>query len=275
MVNLNAKYQDLLRYIENKAPFIPELSIILGSGLGNFAERITIVAELNSGEIPGYPLSTVEGHSGKIYFGEYSGKKIIIFKGRFHFYEGYTLSQCVLPVFITYKLGCRKLLITNAAGSSNPGYKPGDLMLVSSVNGINIKKELTELTGLASPEGKDGMLRFPSPELNSLIRKAADDESISLREGVYWYNKGPSYETPAEVRMANIFGADAVGMSTVHEAIYSAYLGINTSIISCITNYGSGITGQKLNHEEVIETAALISTRFENLVKKIISGLGS
>lgn len=275
MVNLNAKYKDLLKYIESKAPFVPELAIILGSGLGNFAEKISIIDKLNSDEIPDYPSTTVEGHSGKIFFGEYSGRKLVIFKGRFHFYEGYTLSQCVLPVFISYRLGCKKLLLTNAAGSSNPDFKPGDLMLVKSVNGINIKKELTGLIGLASPVGKDNLLNFPSGHLNEIIKRAAADENIDLREGVYWYNKGPSYETPAEVRMAGIFGADAVGMSTAHEAIYSAFLGISTSIISCITNFGSGITGQKLDHQEVIDTAAVISSRFENLVKSIIRKLDS
>lgn len=178
-----------------------------------------------------------------------------------------------MPVFITYRLGCKKLLITNAAGSSNPGYIPGDLMLVQSVNSINIKKELTRLIGLASLDGKNNLISFPSPVLNDIIRKAAVEEKINLREGVYWYNKGPSYETPAEVRMAGIFGADAVGMSTAHEAVYSAYLGIETSVISCITNFGSGISGKKLDHQEVIETAGLISTKFENLVKRIISGI--
>jgi purine-nucleoside phosphorylase len=270
MVNLNAKYKELIDYIYSQAPFTPEISLILGSGLGNFAESINIVKDLSSEEIPGYPPSTVEGHSGRIYFGEYSGKKIILFKGRLHFYEGYTLSQCVLPVFITYKFGCRKLIITNAAGGANPDYKPGDLMLARSVNGLMIKKELTELIGLASVEAKNHMTDFPSKEQDEIIRRAAEEEKIELREGAYWYNKGPAYETPAEVRMAHYSGCDAVGMSTVHEAVYAAHLGIKTSVISCITNYGSGVTKNKLNHAEVIETADLISARFERLIKKII-----
>lgn len=273
MINLDAKYKELIDYISAKSPFTPEFSIILGSGLGNFAEKISIISELSSTEIPGYPASTIEGHAGRIYFGEYSGKKLLIFKGRLHFYEGYSLSECILPVFVTYRLGCKKILITNAAGSSNPEYIPGDLMLVSSVNSINIKKELTKLIGLASLDGKNNLINFPSRQLNDIIKKAAAEEGINLREGIYWYNKGPSYETPAEVRMAEIFGTDAVGMSTAHEAIYSAYLGIETSVISCITNYGSGISGKKLNHQEVMDTAGLISTKFENLVKRIISGI--
>jgi purine-nucleoside phosphorylase len=269
MVNLNAKYKELVDYLNKNAPFVPDLSVILGSGLGNFAEKIKIVKELSSDEIPGYPPSTVEGHSGKIYFGEHADKKLILFKGRLHLYEGYSLSQCVLPVYITHRLGCSRMLITNAAGGANPDYKPGDLMLAESVSGLMIKKELTDLVGLASVEGKNNMVNFPSAELNAVIKKAAAEEGIELKEGVYWYNKGPAYETPAEVRMAFYSGSDAVGMSTAHEAVFGASLGIKTSVISCITNYGSGVTGNKLNHLEVIETANLISSRFERLVKKI------
>jgi purine-nucleoside phosphorylase len=270
MINLDAKYKETLDFILERSPFKPEFSIILGSGLGNFAESINIIEEISSEDIPGYPPSTVAGHSGKIYFGEYQGKNLILFKGRLHFYEGYTLSQCVLPVFITYRTGCRKILLTNAAGGSNPSYKPGDLMLAESVNGLLIKKELTELIGLATPEGKNNLLNFPSKKLNSIIRQAASLEKVEMKEGVYWYNKGPAYETPAEVRMAFKMGSDAVGMSTAHEAIYAAYIGLETSVISCITNYGSGITDKKLNHLEVMDTANLISSRFEKLIKKVI-----
>jgi purine-nucleoside phosphorylase len=270
MINLNAKYRELTNYLLDKYPFKPDISIILGSGLGNFASSIDVELELSSDDIPGYPPSTVPGHSGKLIFGRYNEKKILLFKGRLHLYEGYSLSQCVLPVYIINQMGCRKLLLTNAAGGANPGFVPGDLMLAESLNGIQIKKELTELVGLSSPEGKNNMLEFPSSELNSIILKASEQENIKLKRGVYWYNKGPSYETPAEVRMAFKFGADAVGMSTVYEAVYSAFLGIKTSVISCITNFGSGVTDKKLNHQEVMETADLISGRFEKLVKKII-----
>jgi purine-nucleoside phosphorylase len=269
MVDLKAKYSALTEYISTRAPFVPDLGLILGSGLGNFAEKLKIITELDSAGLPGYPPSTVEGHSGKIYFCEYKGKNLIIFKGRLHFYEGYSLSQCVLPVHIIHRLGCRKVLITNAAGGANPDYKPGDLMLAVSVNGLLIKKEMTELMGLGSVESKNFMINFPSKELNDMILKAAAGEGIGLKEGVYWYNKGPSYETPAEVRLAFYAGCDAVGMSTVHEAVFAASLGIQTSVISCITNYGSGVTSNRLNHQEVIETANLISSRFERLIKKI------
>jgi purine-nucleoside phosphorylase len=270
MFNFNAKYKELIDYISAEVPFKPDISLILGSGLGNFAQRINIVKELSFEEIPGYPSSTVEGHAGMIYFAEYSDKKIILFKGRLHFYEGTSLSECLLPVFITYRLGCRKMLVTNAAGGSNPDYHPGDLMLAESVNGMMIKKELTELLGVASVDAKNYIVNFPSPELNEIIEKAASIEGVELRKGVYWFNKGPSYETPAEVRMAFYAGCDAVGMSTAHEALYAASLGIQTSVISCITNYGSGVTKNKLDHQEVIKTGNLISTRFEALVKKII-----
>jgi purine-nucleoside phosphorylase len=270
MVNFDAKYKELINYIYKAVPFTPDISLILGSGLGNFAQSIDVVKTLSFDEIPGYPPSTVEGHAGMIYFGYHAGKKIILFKGRLHFYEGNSLSDCLLPVFISYRLGCKKMLVTNAAGGANPEFKPGDLMLADSVNGLNIKKELAEIVGLASVEEKNNILNFPSAVLNKVIEEAAATEKIGLKKGVYWFNKGPAYETPAEVKMAFYAGCDAVGMSTAHESLFAASLGIQTSVISCITNYGSGVTKNKLNHQEVMETASLISKKFEALVKRII-----
>jgi purine-nucleoside phosphorylase len=271
MIDLNFKYKEIINFLDKTIPLKPQLSIILGSGLGQFAEGIKIHKTILTTSMPGYPVSTIEGHAGKIHFAEYGGKKLLLFQGRIHFYEGYLLSECILPVFITYKTGCKKILLTNAAGSININFHPGDLMLATSFNGINIKKELTKLIGLSGIKEKKKVLDLPSQSFNEIITKAADKEKIKLKEGVYWYSKGPSYETPAEIRMAGKLGGDAAGMSTVHEAMFASYLGLTTSAISCITNYGAGISKSKLSHSEVTETANLVREKFERLLKRIIT----
>lgn len=273
MIDLNFKYKDLLNYFKEIIPFQPEIAIILGSGLGEFAKSVNTKKTFSTSEIPGYPLSTIEGHAGKIHFSEYEGKKLLLFQGRIHLYEGYKIYECILPVFIAYKMRCKKILITNAAGSVNLNFHPGDLMLINSFNGINIKKELTSLIGLAGVEEKNRMLNFPSLSFNKKIKAAALEEKIKLKEGVYWYTKGPSYETPAEIKMTRLCGGDAAGMSTVHEAVFSSYLGMETSAISCITNYGTGISKTKLSHADVTETANLVKEKFERLVKRIINSI--
>ena len=271
MINLNSKYRELIDQLKEEIQFQPDLAIILGTGLGSFVDNVNLIKSVSTSSLKNYPPSTIPGHEGKIHFAEYYGKKLLLFQGRIHFYEGYNISECVLPVFIAYKLECKKIILTNAAGGINPLLCPGDLMLIESVNGISIMKELSDLIGISTIEGKNNLLNFPSKDLNEIIRQAAMDEKIDLKEGVYWYTKGPSYETPAEIKMIRKFGGDAVGMSTVHEAIFAAYLGLETSSISCITNFASGISGSKLNHEEVTETANKVKDKFERLVKKIIS----
>lgn len=273
MVDLKFKYKDLLKGIEAQSPFTPEIAIILGSGLGDFDSRIDIVKEIPTNTLKEYPASTVEGHKGKIIWGIHKEKKVLLFSGRIHFYEGYHISECILPVFISHKAGCKVLLLTNAAGGINAFLKPGDLMLNTSFNGIMIKKELTNLIGIANAEKKNSFLNFPDEELNELIRKAAEQVDVDLKEGVYWYTKGPTYETPAEVRFISKFGGDAVGMSTVHEAVFAASIGMKVASISCITNYASGISNQKLSHDEVTETAQLVKDKFAKLVKNFIESL--
>jgi purine-nucleoside phosphorylase len=271
LIDLNYKYKELLELLQKEAPFIPDLTIVLGSGLGDFAKEVNIIKTLSTTELPRYPASTIQGHNGKIHFAKYDDKNILLFQGRIHFYEGYSLNKCILPVFIAYKLGCKKILLTNAAGGINAGLKPGDLMLHSSLNSIYFKKEMTELIGLASLEAKNKFTDFPSASFSNLIKNAAKKENIELKEGVYWFAKGPSYETPAEIKLIQEFGGDAVGMSTVHEAIFAAYLGMETASISCITNYAAGISPVKLSHDDVTETANLVKSVFERLVKRIIS----
>ncbi|HMN49754.1 MAG TPA: purine-nucleoside phosphorylase [Ignavibacteriaceae bacterium] len=273
MIDLSFKYKALLEFLKRESPFEPEISIILGSGLGDFAEQLQIHKSILTSDIPGYPISTVAGHKGKIHFAEFENKKIILFQGRIHFYEGYNINECILPVLISHKLGVKYLLLTNAAGGINKNFTPGDLMLASSFNGILIKKELTDLIGLTNQEGKNNIINLPHPAFNNIIKSAAAIENIDLKEGVYFYTKGPTYETPAEIRFFAKHGADAVGMSTVHEAVYASYLGLQTAAISCITNYAAGISANKLSHAEVTATADKVKNIFARLVKAVIKSL--
>ena len=273
MIDLNFKYKELIEQLRSEISEEPYLAIVLGSGLGDFVKNVKLIKSYSTSGLPGYPPSTIQSHEGKIHFAEFSGKRLLIFQGRIHFYEGYPLWQCILPEFISYKLGSKKILLTNAAGGINPMLEPGDLMLAASFNGISIKKELTDLIGLASIEEKKYFYDFPSSSFNENIKQAALTEKIYLHEGVYWYTKGPSYDTPAEIKMIKKFGGDAIGMSTVHEAVFAGYLGMETSSISCITNYAAGISGKKLDHQEVTETANRVKDKFERLVKGIISSI--
>lgn len=270
MVNLKLLYTGLINQVSTEAPFKPEISIILGSGLGNFASQLEIVKTIPTVELKDYPASTVQGHAGKLIFATYNGRRLMLFQGRIHFYEGYKIHECILPVYLSHLLDCKKMLFTNAAGAINTEFAPGDLMINSSFNAISLKKELTDLIGITSKEIKDSFIDFPSAGFMQTIRAAAAIENIMLKEGVYWYSKGPSYETPAEIRMMRAFGGDAVGMSTVHEAVFAGYLGMQTAAISCITNYAPGIINQKLTHDEVTETANRVEKTFADLLKKII-----
>ncbi len=271
MVDIDFKYKDLISHLNRLKPFNPDVAVILGSGLGDFAETVAVEKTISTKELPSYPPSTITGHEGKIHFAEFEDKKLLLFQGRIHFYEGYHLSECILPSYIADRLGVKYLIATNAAGGVNSDFVPGDLMLVESYLGLNIKNELTKLLGISGVKEKNNFLNFPSHSLNNLIVQAAEYEKIPLKKGIYWYNKGPVYETPAEIRMTGIFGGDAVGMSTVPETYYSAIRGINTSTISCITNYAAGISGQKLSHNEVTETASRVKEKFERLIKRTLS----
>jgi purine-nucleoside phosphorylase len=270
MIDLSFKYQEAIAYLKKESPFTPDIAVVLGSGLGNFADSTKKIKSISTSNIPAYPSASVEGHKGLIHFSKIETKKILIFQGRNHFYEGYGLSDCVLPVLLTKKIGCDKIIFTNAAGGVNKNFIPGDLMLVESFNSINIKKELTELIGISSLEAKNNFLNCPSSRINNFFKETADENGIQLKSGNYWYTKGPSYETPAEIEMIRRFGGDAAGMSTVHEAIFASSLNMEIAIVSCITNMASGISEQKLSHAEVTETARNSAEKFALLLKTAI-----
>ena len=271
MTKLMRKYSKLLKQVKAEAPFEADLALVLGSGLGQFADAVNKIKSIDTSTLPDYPVSTVEGHKGYIHFCEYKNKRFIVFQGRIHLYEGYSLEQSLLPVLIAKNSGAKKILLTNAAGGVADNLHPGDLMLITSFNMINIKKELAQTLGLATLDEKvTARLDFPSKELSEKLIEAALDEKIHLKEGVYWFNKGPSYETRAEIQMVKKFGIAAVGMSTAHEAIFASKLGMQVAAFSLITNYAAGISPVKLSHAEVIETAEAVKPKLERLIKRFV-----
>ena len=270
MLNLNSIYKEMIDFLQSRFKITADIALILGSGLGDFAENLEVLDSISTADIPGYPVSTVVGHKGKILFAKLGAKTVLLFQGRIHYYEGYPIHQCVLPVFIAHKFGCKKIILTNAAGGINPNFVPGDLMLINSVHSLALKNDLSHLIGYPNAESITGIRKMSESSIYSKIKEAALEENINLKEGVYWYSKGPSYETPSEIKMMWKFGGDAVGMSTVHEQIYAVTLGMETGSISCITNLAAGISSQKLSHEEVTETANMVKNKFERLIKRSI-----
>jgi len=271
VVNLKIKYRDLINRVVSLAPFKTESAFVLGSGLGDFAETVTKVKSIPTGELIGYPKSTVEGHKGFIHFCEYENKRFILFQGRIHLYEGYDLDQSLIPVLLAKELGVKNILLTNAAGGVSDNLHPGDLMLISAFNTINIKKEISQVLGISTFNEREFVRHnFPSKILYNKLIESALVENVFLKEGVYWFNKGPSYETPAEIQMVKNFGIGAVGMSTAHEALYAAMLGMEVVSFSLITNYAAGISPVKLSHAEVIETAEAVKPKLERLIKRFI-----
>jgi purine-nucleoside phosphorylase len=250
----------------------PRLAIILGSGLGQLADRIERVANIPYADIPGFPPSTVVGHAGRLVAGAIEGCEVIALSGRFHLYEGHSAAVAGLPVRVAHALGARALFVSNAAGGIRSTLHPGDLMLID--DHINLMWR----NPLIGPV-VDGDERFPDMsapydrELLAILRDVALDARIPVQEGVYAAMLGPSYETPAEVRMLRWMGADAVGMSTIPEVLTARAIGMRVAGVSCVTNHAAGITGQPLSHQEVIEIADRVSESFERLVRGFVARL--
>lgn len=271
MVNLNNIYKITVNSFISKLPFKVDTAVILGSGLGDFAESFESTISLLVSEITNYPLSTVQGHIGKIHFLEYSNRRIMLFQGRIHFYEGYSLMQCLLPVHLSLSAGAKNIIITNAAGGVNPTFNPGDLVLINGFNSMNLKKEIAQILGAGTPERKYLLAEISKSDFYNYVKNQAIKRQILLKEGVYWFTKGPSYETPAEIQFIRRFGGDAVGMSSVHEAIYAVFRGMNICMISCITNFAAGLSPYKLSHNEVQEVANKVKSTFSELIRTAIT----
>ena len=269
-MNLSTRIQNAVDYLRSRTDAEPEMGMILGSGLGDFADTLENRLVIPFTDIPDFPAATVPGHAGAFVFGTKHGKSVVCLQGRLHYYEGHPMSVLTMPVRIMAKLGVKTLLLTNAAGGVNSNYRPGDLMLITdhiNYSGSNpLIGEHHEAFGPRFPDVTD----LYSSGLRLKIKLAAVEAGINLRQGVYIMFSGPSYETPAEIRMARYLGADAVGMSTVPEAIVAAQCGINCLGVSCITNLAAGVSPHKLSHQEVMETAALVHDKFHSLVDLIV-----
>jgi purine-nucleoside phosphorylase len=248
----------------------PTVAIVLGSGLGGLAKAIQNPVRVPFKEIPGFPEATVVGHDGAVIAGSLGGREIVALSGRFHMYEGHSAALAAFPVRVFHALGIRELFVSNAAGGISTKLRVGDLMMISD------HLNLMGSNPLVGPE-QEGETRFPDmtdaydPGLRRIMRTTAERLKIPLREGVYVGLLGPSYETPSEVKMLRLLGADAVGMSTVPEVIMARALGMRVAGISCITNAAAGVTGAALSHAEVLETTQRVSAAFESLVTEFLA----
>ncbi|MEH7390199.1 purine-nucleoside phosphorylase [Bacillus sp. JJ1474] len=269
------KIQQAAQFLKGKYKQQPLIGLILGSGLGVLGDEVEDALKIPYNEIPNFPVSTVEGHAGNLVSGLLNGVPVAVMQGRFHYYEGYSFDKVTFPVRVMKELGIKQLIVTNAAGGVNETYSPGDLMLISDhINNMGNNP-------LIGPNDSQMGVRFPdmseaySKELRMLARKMAENLNLSIQEGVYVGNTGPTYETPAEVRMLRTMGGDAVGMSTVPEVIVARHAGLKVLGISCISNMAAGILDQPLNHEEVIETTEKVKTHFLQYVKEIVAEMGT
>lgn len=262
--------KETIEFIQKKIKdFQPELGIILGSGLGDFADNIEGI-RIQYQDIPGFEKSTVAGHKGQLVFGEVLGKKAVIMQGRYHFYEGYHISRIVYPVKVMKKLGVQTLIITNAAGSVNKSYKAGDLMAICDhINLMGVNPLIGENDATLGDRFPD-MSEVYNHALVDFVQKKGKELGITVRKGVYAAMSGPSYETPAEINMLRIMGADAVGMSTVPEALVANYCSMKVLGISCITNSAAGVHPSRLSHADVVETAAKAKNSFMKLLMAVI-----
>ena len=255
-----------VRAVREVTDFTPEIGIVLGSGLGDFARLVDRKAEVSYDSLPGFPVSTVAGHAGKLIFGYVRSVPVVVMQGRVHYYEGYSMEQVVAPIRLMGLLGAKKLLLTNAAGGVNTSFTPGDLMLITDHISAFVPSPLRgENPQELGPRFPD-MSRVYDKEMGRAVLEAGEKLGESLQQGVYLQWQGPNYETPAEIRMFRTLGADAVGMSTVCEAIAARHMGLRVCAVSCITNMACGILPQPLSHEEVHQTANRVKDKFQALV---------
>jgi len=263
-------YKAAADYIRERAPFVPEIAIVLGSCLGPFADTLEERVSIDYADIPNFLVTSVESHAGKLIFGKVRGRRVVCMSGRFHFYEGYDYEQLVIPVRVLKLLGVKALILTNAAGAVNTAYCPGDVMII---------RDHIKLTGASPLRGPNiaefgprffDMTKTYTPALRELAKACAPKDGLRVHEGVYMFFTGPQFETPAEIRAARILGADAVGMSTVTEALTAAHCSLPVLGLSVMTNMAAGVLDQPLTAEEVDETATRIVAHFSGYVSDII-----
>lgn len=265
--------EETLDYInEYTDSFEPEIGIVLGSGLGDLADKYCDIA-IPYSNIPHFAKSTVQGHKGQLVFADINGRKVVMMQGRNHFYEGHSMSDVTYPIKVMKKLGVKTLILTNAAGAVNKSFRPADLMVITDhINFMGTNPLIgrnDENFGVRFPD----MSEVYSKNLIKIVDAAGRLLKLDLKHGVYMATTGPSYETPAEIKMARFMGADAIGMSTVPEAIVANYCGIEVIGISCISNYATGVSTKKLSHEEVIETTDKVKAKFKELVLLLLKNI--
>ena len=262
-----------IKQVRENTDFVPKVALVLGSGLGEIADRVQAECVIPYDTIEGFPVSTVPGHAGRFVLGYMEETPVVVMQGRVHYYEGYTMDEVVLPIRFMRKMGAEILFLTNAAGGVNTSFTPGTLMM--------IKDQITSFvpSPLLGKNVDEWGPRFPDMSeiydlrLQDLIRAQAKDAGIDLKEGVYIQFTGPNYETPAEIRMARMLGADACGMSTTCEAMVGNHMGMEICGISCITNMAAGITDTPLSHKEVQETADRVAKQFQTLVWNCVAAM--
>lgn len=275
MSKIYKKLEKCYKCIREKTDFVPEIALVLGSGLGDYAEGANVNVEMTIpySEINGFPTSTVSGHKGQFVLGTVNGVKTAIMQGRVHFYEGYSISDVVLPIRLMGLMGAKVLFLTNASGGINQSFECGDFMLItdhisSLVKSPLVGENIDEL-GVRFPD----MSEIYDRDLRDIIKKSADELDIKLKEGVYIQTTGPQYESPAEIRAFKTLGADAVGMSTACEAIAANHMGMKICGISCISNLAAGISKTPLTHKEVQETADRVAPDFKKLLTESIENI--
>ena len=273
---MNADYEKLMKCyecVQQKISFRPELALILGSGLGDYADTMEVVETLDYHDIEGFPVSTVPGHKGRFVFGYAGGVPIVAMQGRVHFYEGYKPQDVVLPIRLMKLMGAKVLFLTNAAGGINRSFNAGDFMLITDQISMSVPSPLIgeniEELGVRFPD----MSEVYSRRLQKIVENAAVTAGVPLRRGVYIQTTGPQYETPSEIRAYERLGADAVGMSTAIEAIAARHAGMEICGISCISNLAAGISVNPLTHKEVQETADRVAPLFKRLVTQAIADI--
>ena len=271
--NLSRAVSEAAEYLRARLPARPDMALVLGSGLGGLADRIEDPVYIPYGQIPHFPVSTAPGHAGRFVFGRLSGRMVLCMQGRFHYYEGHDMAAIALPVRVLKALGCRALVLTNAAGGVNWDFSVGDFMLITDhINFMGANPLRGENDDAIGPRFCD-MTHVYTPEFQQTARQVAAQQGITLREGVYLGYMGPSFETPAEIRAFRTLGADAVGMSTVPEAIAASHCGLPVLGVSLITNMAAGMAGKRLSGDEVIEIANQRGPVFQDFIRTVVGAL--
>lgn len=270
-MDITEKIQAAADNIRSLVSLRPTVGLVLGSGLGDYADTLEDAVKIPYSQIPNFPVPTIPGHSGALVFGRKQGREVVVMQGRIHYYEGLSQQEITLPIRVLAALGVKTVVLTNACGGVNLSFAPGDLMLISdhiNYSGANpLMGPNLDAFGPRFPDMSD----LYTASLRKAIREKADAAGIPLQEGVYAMYSGPNFETPAKIRMFRILGADTVGMSTVPEALVAGHCGMNVVGVSCVTNMAAGVLPVKLTHEEVTETANRVRDVFTNLIDLILT----